>query len=157
MARNGDAAKGIWMTEIGWTAADDISCTVGANAGKRSDGVTAGNQASFLKQAFACIAADPYVRMASWYTLQDHAAGSRYGLYDLVGSARPVPGRAEGGQRRHGRGRRLRLRREGRLRRADGHHVRPGLYFTRFRPRAPRPTPPPASARSSCGPTARAS
>jgi hypothetical protein len=90
MARNGDAAKGIWMTEIGWTAADDLTCAVGANAGKRSDGVSAGDQAEFLKQAFACIAADPYVRMASWFTLQDHAAGFRYGLYDLNGRARPA-------------------------------------------------------------------
>ena len=90
MARHGDAAKGIWMTEIGWTDADDLTCEVGANAGKRAKGVSAEKQASFLKQAFACIAADPYVKMASWFTLQDEAASSRFGLYDVNGRARPI-------------------------------------------------------------------
>jgi hypothetical protein len=90
MARHGDGAKGIWMTEIGWTDAADIQCEEGANAGKRAKGVTAAQQASFLKQAYACIAADPYVKMASWFTLQDEAPTSRFGLYDVNGSARPI-------------------------------------------------------------------
>jgi hypothetical protein len=88
MARNGDADKGIYMTEIGWEAAKDLSCRYGANAGKRSQGVSEADQAAFLKQAFACIAADPYVKVASWFQLQDHAADSRFGLYDYNGRPR---------------------------------------------------------------------
>jgi hypothetical protein len=90
MAAHGDADKGIWMTEIGWTAADDLPCTEGANAGKRNQGVSPAEQAKFLKQAFACVAGDPYVKMASWFTLQDHVETSRFGLYDFIGRARPA-------------------------------------------------------------------
>jgi hypothetical protein len=90
MAAHGDADKTIWMTEIGWTAADDLPCTEGANAGKRSKGVSAAQQAEFLKQAYACIAADPYVKMASWFTLQDHVETSRFGLFDINGNKRPI-------------------------------------------------------------------
>jgi hypothetical protein len=78
------------MTEIGWTDAADLTCSEGANAGKRSKGVSAPKQAQFLKEAFACIAADPYVKMASWFTLQDHVESSRFGLFDINGIKRPA-------------------------------------------------------------------
>ncbi len=87
LAAHGDAHKQIYMTEIGWTDAADIRCTDGRD---RSNGVTADKQAQYLKEAFACIAADPYVKMASWFTLQDHVETNRYGLYDVNGNKRPA-------------------------------------------------------------------
>jgi hypothetical protein len=90
MARHGDAAKGIYMTEIGWNDADDLMCDEGSNAGQRKKGVSAGDQARFLKQAFACVAADPFVKVASWFTLQDRVASSRFGLFSSGGGERPA-------------------------------------------------------------------
>jgi hypothetical protein len=87
LAAHGDAHKQLYMTEIGWTDAADIRCTDGRD---RSNGVTAEKQAQYLKEAYACFAADPYVKMASWYTLQDHVATNRYGLYDVNGNKRPA-------------------------------------------------------------------
>ncbi len=87
LAAHGDAHKQLYMTEIGWTDAADIRCTDGRD---RSNGVTADKQAQYLKEAYACFAADPFVKMASWYTLQDHVASNRYGLYDVNGNKRPA-------------------------------------------------------------------
>jgi len=90
MARHGDGDKGIWMTEIGWNDAADLTCDEGANAGKRAKGVTAAKQADFLRQAFACVAPDPYVKVMSWFTFQDNIATSRFGLFDASGKVRPA-------------------------------------------------------------------
>jgi hypothetical protein len=90
MERHGDGAKGIWMTEIGWNDAADLTCDEGANQGTRAKGVSAADQAKFLKQAFACVAPDPYVKLMSWFTLQDGVASSRFGLFDAAGTIRPA-------------------------------------------------------------------
>jgi hypothetical protein len=95
MAAHGDGGKPIWMTELGWstesTAPD--SCSVGLRKGTKALGVTEEQQAQFLKQAFSCLAADPYIGVAFWFGMQDftgsaHAGG--YGLYRLNGSAKPA-------------------------------------------------------------------
>src|SRR5829696_5685893 len=81
MAANGDAAKGVWMTEIGWNTGSrkPSSCRDGAVAGTRAEGVSEKTQASFLDLAYRCLAADPEVRVALWFSLQDVGTGAGYG------------------------------------------------------------------------------
>ena len=56
-------------------------------------GVTRDQQALFLTHAYACLANDPYVQNASWFSLQDfdktETLGYRYGLYDFNGAPAP--------------------------------------------------------------------
>src|SRR5215211_609045 len=81
MTANGDAAKGVWMTEIGWNTGSRKpgSCKDGAVAGTRAEGVSEKTQARFLKLAYRCLAGDPEVRVALWFSLQDVGAGAGYG------------------------------------------------------------------------------
>jgi hypothetical protein len=81
MAANGDGGKGIWMTEIGWNTGSRKpgSCGDGAVAGTRAEGVGEKTQARFLKLAYRCLAADPAVRVALWFSLQDVGGGAGYG------------------------------------------------------------------------------
>src|SRR6185437_13093663 len=80
----------IWMSELGW------SVTTGKCPQSLKDpgGVTRDQQAQYLTRAYACLASDPYVENASWFSLQDFGAaeslGFRYGLYDWNGAARPA-------------------------------------------------------------------
>jgi hypothetical protein len=95
MARNGDGAKPIWMTEIGWSSASTKprSCHVGARAGTKPVGVTQRQQAAFLTAAYRCAASDPYVQAVFWFGLQDipgTSAAPGYGLYRRSGSAKPA-------------------------------------------------------------------
>lgn len=85
MADHGDAAKGIWMTEIGWSDSAGRPC---ADGRAKPDGVTEAQQAAYLKQAFACVAADSYVKVASWFTLQDSSSSLPYGLFRADGTKR---------------------------------------------------------------------
>ena len=73
MTANGDGGKGIWMTEIGWNTGSRKpgSCRDGAVAGTRAEGVSEKTQARFLRLAYRCLAADPAVRVALWFSLQD--------------------------------------------------------------------------------------
>jgi hypothetical protein len=89
MTANGDGAKGIWMTEIGWNTGSrkPNSCKDGAVAGTRAEGVSQKTQARFLKLAYRCLAADPAVRVALWFSLQDVGGGAGYG--DHLGLIRP--------------------------------------------------------------------
>ena len=89
MTANGDGAKGIWMTEIGWNTGSRRpgSCRDGAVAGTRPEGVTEKTQARFLTLAYRCLAADPYVDVAMWFSLQDVGHGAGYG--DHLGLIRP--------------------------------------------------------------------
>ena len=50
MVRNGDGAKPIWMTEIGWNTSSTAphSCRDGAGAGAKAAGVTLAQQAEYL-------------------------------------------------------------------------------------------------------------
>ena len=95
MAAHGDASKGIWMTEIGWNTGSQApnSCRDGAVAGTRAEGVSERTQAGFLRLAYRCLAADRYVRVALWFSLQDVGHGAGYG--DHLGlirtNGRPKP------------------------------------------------------------------
>ena len=88
MLAHGDP-KPIWMTEIGWQVTSRKCPQVPADPG----GVTAAQQASFLTHAYACLASDPYVELASWFSLTDFGAhedaGGGYGLYTFSGAPRP--------------------------------------------------------------------
>jgi hypothetical protein len=94
MLANGDD-KPIWMTELGWSSTGGVprSCTRGAYAGQKPSGVTREQQAAFLTHAFRCMAHDPYLVLASWFTLRDAAAGpgelENYGLLDAGGAPKP--------------------------------------------------------------------
>lgn len=59
MVANGDAAKSLWLTEMGW------STTTGAY------GVTETQQAAFLSEAYKQIAAMPYVTNSFVYTFRN--------------------------------------------------------------------------------------
>jgi len=81
MTANGDGGKGVWMTEIGWNTGSRKagSCRDGAVAGTRAEGVSEKTQARFLELAYRCLAADPAVRVALWFSLQDVGPGFGYG------------------------------------------------------------------------------
>jgi hypothetical protein len=92
MADHGDAAKPIWMTELGWNTQRG-RCNVGEKAGKKPIGVSKQRQARLLRAAYRCLAADPIVGVALWFGVQDipgsrHARG--FGLYGRRGKAKPA-------------------------------------------------------------------
>jgi hypothetical protein len=70
MAANGDGAKPIYMTEIGWSTTP-AECTTGAWAGQKLAGVTPQVQATYLQQAYHCLAQPEfsYVKAAMWFEL----------------------------------------------------------------------------------------
>jgi len=96
MARHGDGAKPVWMTEIGWNTSSTApnSCRDGASAGAKPAGVTQAQQADYLRDAYACLAADPFVAVAMWFSLQDTANRPNWdghlGLLRADGSAKPA-------------------------------------------------------------------
>lgn len=71
---NGDD-KPIWMTETSWRTTS-ATCSEGAWAGQKPEGVSEATQATYLAQAFHCLAGDPYVQVALWYPLVDEGAVS---------------------------------------------------------------------------------
>jgi len=97
MLANGDD-KPIWMTELGWSTTNGgpTSCVRGESAGRKPSGVDEANQAAFLTKAYQCLANDPYVVAAAWFTLRDvqgEPLSSELGNYGLVrrdGSAKPA-------------------------------------------------------------------
>jgi hypothetical protein len=96
MAANGDGGKPIWMSELGWssTSGGPTSCTRGQWAGQKPSGVTEAAQATYLTQAYACLANDPYVQKADWFTLRDTTGNpvdelNHYGLLHTDGTAKP--------------------------------------------------------------------
>jgi hypothetical protein len=86
MLANGDD-KPIWMTELSWRTTDAV-CSEGAFAGQKPEGVSAARQATFLSQAYHCLAQDPYVPVALWFPLQDEH-GLLSGLVRADGSRKP--------------------------------------------------------------------
>ena len=83
MLANGDNSP-IWMTELGWST-DTQVCNSGAWAGQKPAGVTPQQQATFLLQAYHCLAQDSYVQVGIWYGLQDiEPFGSPRGSYGLL-------------------------------------------------------------------------
>jgi hypothetical protein len=93
MLANGDD-KPIWMTEIGWSTTDAI-CNVGERAGTKPGGVSGAQQADFLTKAYGCLANDPYVAQAIWFSLADIDSSSpdydkRLGLLDQALNPKPA-------------------------------------------------------------------
>jgi hypothetical protein len=86
MLANGDA-KPIWMTETSWRTTS-ATCSEGFWAGKKAEGVTEAEQATYLSQAYHCLAQDPYVQVALWFPLQDEG-GVSAGLLRSNGSHKP--------------------------------------------------------------------
>jgi hypothetical protein len=86
MLANGDA-KPIWMTELSWRTTD-ATCPEGAWAGQKAEGVTDEQQATFLSQAYHCLAENPYVQVALWFPLQDEGPVLS-GLVRANGSRKP--------------------------------------------------------------------
>jgi hypothetical protein len=86
MLANGDD-KPIWMTETSWRTTN-ATCPEGAWAGKKAEGVTEEQQATYLSQAYHCLAQDPYVQVALWFPLQDEG-GVVAGLMRSNGSHKP--------------------------------------------------------------------
>lgn len=82
--------KPVWLTEIGWS-----TTTVRCPANRRiRAGVSPAAQAAFLTRAYACLAADPFVQMATWFSLADAGPGNsiatRFGLTTFGGARRPA-------------------------------------------------------------------
>jgi hypothetical protein len=96
MAAHGDGAKPIWMTELGWntSSTEPNSCRDGSQAGTKAAGVTEAVQARNLTKAYECMAADPYLTVAMWFSLQDIPGRPNYdghlGLLRADGSAKPA-------------------------------------------------------------------
>lgn len=92
MLAHGDD-KPIWLTEIGWSAAQH-ACETGAWAGQKLAGVDEATQARFLREAYHCLAQDSYVQVAMWFTnrdlVNDGKMNNMYGLVRFDGSRRPA-------------------------------------------------------------------
>jgi hypothetical protein len=86
--------KPLWLTELGWSTTDAI-CNRGERAGTKAGGVSAPQQADFLTKAYGCLANDPYVAQAMWFSLSDIDSSSpdydrRLGLLDQSLAAKPA-------------------------------------------------------------------
>jgi hypothetical protein len=96
MELHGDGAKPIWMTELGWNTSTTApnSCKEGMWAGTKPEGVSPAEQAKNVTDAYNCLAADPYVTVAMWFSLQDIPGGAAYdshlGLMRADGSPKPA-------------------------------------------------------------------
>ena len=97
MVAHGDGGKPIWMTELGWSSTNGgpNSCTRGQWTGQKPSGVSEANQAAYLTQAYQCLANDPYVTQAAWFTLRDTSdipvdELNHYGLLRTDGSPKPA-------------------------------------------------------------------
>lgn len=66
---NGDQAP-IWMTEMSWRTTSAV-CSEGAFAGLKPEGVGDAQQATYLSQAYHCLASAPYVQVGLWYPIVD--------------------------------------------------------------------------------------
>jgi Cellulase (glycosyl hydrolase family 5) len=86
MLANGDD-KPIWMTELSWRTTTE-TCAEGHWAGQTAAGVSDETQATYLRQAYHCMAQDPYVQVALWFPLQDFGTANS-GLVRADGSRKP--------------------------------------------------------------------
>jgi len=77
MVANGDAAKPIYLTEIGWSTTSTV-CQTGAWSGQKAAGVDPATQAAYLQEAYHCLAQPQYayVRAAMWFELVDNGAST---------------------------------------------------------------------------------
>jgi hypothetical protein len=86
MLANGDD-RPIWMTELSWRTTS-ATCSEGAWAGQKPEGVADEQQATYLSQAYHCLTQDPYVQVALWFPLQDEGSIAS-GLVRANGSHKP--------------------------------------------------------------------
>jgi hypothetical protein len=86
---NGDD-KPIWMTEMSWRTTSAV-CAEGVWAGQKAAGVSDAQQATYLQQAYHCLAENSYVQVALWYLLQDEGPVTS-GLLRADGSHKPAYG-----------------------------------------------------------------
>jgi hypothetical protein len=86
MLANGDSSP-IWMTETSWRTTS-ATCSEGAFAGQKPEGVSPELQAAYLSQAYHCLKQDPYVQVALWFPIQDEGAVVS-GLVRSNGSRKP--------------------------------------------------------------------
>jgi len=95
MVANGDGSKPIYMTEIGW-ASTASECQTGAWAGQKLAGVSQQMQATFLQQAYHCLAQPQYsyVKAAMWFEMYDAGNSTapleNYGLLNTNFSPKPA-------------------------------------------------------------------
>jgi hypothetical protein len=86
MLANGDD-RPIWMTEMSWRTTG-ATCSEGAWAGQKPEGVSDEQQAAYLSQAYHCLSQAPYVQVALWFPLQDQGP-TVSGLLRANGTRKP--------------------------------------------------------------------
>jgi len=93
MAAHGDGHKQLWFTEMGWSSSSAV-CDQGVWAGQKPGGVSEDQQADFLREAWHCIAADPRIGGAFWFSLRDLAPDDtpdhRFGLLRADWTEKPA-------------------------------------------------------------------
>ena len=95
MIAAGDGAKPIYMTELGWSSTT-AECETGAWAGQKLAGVGEQTQATYLQQAYHCLAQPQYayVKAAMWFELVDDGDSTapldNYGLLDNDYTPKPA-------------------------------------------------------------------
>lgn len=95
MAAHGDASKQIYMTELGWSSTS-AECSTGMWAGQKLAGVSEQTQATYLTQAYHCLAQPrySYVGAAMWFELYNNARSrtplDNYGLLTTDYSPKPA-------------------------------------------------------------------
>ena len=101
MRAHGDN-KPVRVTEYGWSSTQPASgggpsCERGASAGLKPSGVTPAEQATFLAQGYHCLAQEPGVETATWFTLRDAPVSEHpldelrhYGLLTTGGAHKPA-------------------------------------------------------------------
>ena len=95
MVTAGDGAKPIYMTELGWSSTT-AECETGAWAGQKLAGVDQPTQATYLQQAYHCLAQPQYayVKAAMWFELLDNGSSTtpldNYGLLSNDYTAKPA-------------------------------------------------------------------
>lgn len=102
MKARGDGGKPVRVTEYGWSSTQDPSgsgpsCERGAGTGTKPSGVTPADQATFLAQGYHCLAQEPEVQAATWFTLRDAPVAENpldelrhYGLLSTSGAHKPA-------------------------------------------------------------------
>jgi hypothetical protein len=69
---NGDH-KPIWMTEMSWRTTS-AECSEGVFSGMKPEGVSETRQASYLSDAYHCLAQNSYVQVGLWFPIIDEPA-----------------------------------------------------------------------------------
>jgi Bacterial Ig domain/Cellulase (glycosyl hydrolase family 5) len=94
MAAHGEGSHPIWMTEFGWNSSQNATGGSACPTGGKPSGVTPDQQATYINQAFHCMAGDSYLQVANWFTLDDAPGAddfqAHYGLETAGGTQKPA-------------------------------------------------------------------